>query len=193
MGSSFCRIAATQISTTRILSRFASRPSRTNLSMAQNKTAPTTMMISMFIKTKSMRLSPVCCGLPYLTANPGRAHLESAPRRGVASRAGRTCHNATGLQVRHDRINHSKNAEWHSALSRRAILAGAASVPALALPAAVAVALPGVVEPAAPAPAAAAIEPDPIIAAIAEHRRLYREWSSLWNELDGPEGKVKER
>ncbi len=43
-------------------------------------------------------------------------------------------------------------------LSRRAILARAASVPALALPAPVAVALPAIVEPAAPAPAAAAIE-----------------------------------
>jgi len=56
----------------------------------------------------------------------------------------------------------------HENLSRRAILAGAASVPALALPVTVAVAAP-------PAPivnTAAAIEPDPIIAAIAEHRRL---------------------
>jgi len=36
-GSTRWRIAARQISTTRILSRFASRPSRTNLSMTQNK------------------------------------------------------------------------------------------------------------------------------------------------------------
>jgi hypothetical protein len=41
-------------------------------------------------------------------------------------------------------------------LSRRAILAGAASVPALALPAAVAVALPAVVQ---PSPAAAISPP----------------------------------
>jgi hypothetical protein len=53
-GSTRWRIAARQISTTRILSRFASRPSRTNLSMTQNKTAPTTTMISTLIRTKSM-------------------------------------------------------------------------------------------------------------------------------------------
>jgi hypothetical protein len=58
-------------------------------------------------------------------------------------------------------------------LSRRAILAGAASVPALALPAAVAVALPAVVETAAPAPAAAVVElPDPDAALIALGERL---------------------
>src|SRR6266567_2737899 len=53
-GSTRWRIAARQISTIRILSRFASRPSRTNLSMTQNKTAPTTTMISTLIRTKSM-------------------------------------------------------------------------------------------------------------------------------------------
>ncbi len=42
-----------QTSTTRILSRLANRPSRTNLSMTQNRIAPTTAMIRMFIKTKS--------------------------------------------------------------------------------------------------------------------------------------------
>jgi hypothetical protein len=42
-----------QTSTTNILSRLANRPSRTNLSMTQNKIAPTTTMIRMFIKTKS--------------------------------------------------------------------------------------------------------------------------------------------
>jgi hypothetical protein len=64
-------------------------------------------------------------------------------------------------------------------LSRRAILAGAASVPALALPTAVAIALPAtpVVN------AAAAIEPDPIIAAIAEHRRLDDEQFEMWSDL----------
>ena len=67
-------------------------------------------------------------------------------------------------------------------------------MPALALPAAVAVALPAIVETAEPSvviPAAA--EPDPIFAALAEHRRLYREWSSLCDELDDAERKVKER
>src|SRR5436190_18678873 len=53
-GSTRWRIAARQISTTRVLSRFASRPSRTNLSMTQNKSAPTTTMISTLIRTKSM-------------------------------------------------------------------------------------------------------------------------------------------
>ena len=56
-------------------------------------------------------------------------------------------------------------------LSRRAILAGAASVPALALPAAVAVALPAIVEPAGPAPAAAVVElpnPDAVLVALGE-------------------------
>jgi hypothetical protein len=65
-------------------------------------------------------------------------------------------------------------------LSRRAILAGAASVPALALPAAVAIAAP------ATAPVvktAAAIEPDPIIAAIAEHRRLDDVQFEMWSDL----------
>jgi hypothetical protein len=58
-------------------------------------------------------------------------------------------------------------------LSRRAILAGAASVPALALPAAAAVALPAVVEPAAPAPAAAVVEvPNPDAALIALGEQL---------------------
>jgi hypothetical protein len=54
-------------------------------------------------------------------------------------------------------------------LSRRAILARAASVPALSLPAAVAVALPAVVEPAAPASAAAVVElsnPDAALIAL---------------------------
>ena len=58
-------------------------------------------------------------------------------------------------------------------LSRRAILAGAASVPALALPAAVAVALPVIVEPAAPASTAAVVElPNPDAALIALGEQL---------------------
>jgi hypothetical protein len=68
----------------------------------------------------------------------------------------------------------------HANLSRRAILAGAASVPALALPAAVAIAAPA----AAPVvKTAAAIEPDPIIGAIAEHRRLDDAQFEMWSEL----------
>jgi hypothetical protein len=58
-------------------------------------------------------------------------------------------------------------------LSRRAILAGAASVPALTLPAAVAVPLPAVVEPVAPASAAAVVElPNPDAALIALGKQL---------------------
>jgi hypothetical protein len=60
----------------------------------------------------------------------------------------------------------------HANLSRRAILAGAASVPALALPAAVAVALPAIIEPAAAAPTAAAVvelpNPDAALIALGE-------------------------
>jgi hypothetical protein len=56
-------------------------------------------------------------------------------------------------------------------LSRRAILAGAASVPALALPAVVAVAATPAIEPAAP---------DPIFAAIDEHRRLDDKQYEMW-------------
>ena len=52
-------------------------------------------------------------------------------------------------------------------LSRRAILAGAASVPALALPAAVAVALPDIIEPAAPV-AAPLPNPDAHLIALGE-------------------------
>lgn len=59
-------------------------------------------------------------------------------------------------------------------LSRRAILAGAASVPGLALPAAVAVALPAIVE-TAPAPAAAVVElpsPDAALIALGEQLKI---------------------
>jgi hypothetical protein len=70
-------------------------------------------------------------------------------------------------------------------LSRRAILAGAASVPALALPAAVAVALPAVATPVIKT--AAALEPDPIIAAIAELRRLDDVQFEMWSGLQETE------
>jgi hypothetical protein len=69
-------------------------------------------------------------------------------------------------------------------LSRRAILAGAASVPALALPAAVAIAAP---PPTPVVKTAAVIEPDPILAAIAEHRRLDDEQFEMWCVLQDDE------
>jgi hypothetical protein len=78
-------------------------------------------------------------------------------------------------------------------LSRRAILAGAAPVPALALPAVIAfepavAAVPAALPVAVPV---AASQPDPIVAAIADHRRCYREWSSLCAQLDKAESEIK--
>jgi hypothetical protein len=89
--------------------------------------------------------------------------------------------------------------------SRRAILAGAAMLPALSLPALTAAAptvaaLPdqstvatGTGLPTRPVPVAAPAGTDPIIIAIAEHRRLSCEWDSLCNELTKAEDAVEER
>jgi hypothetical protein len=68
-------------------------------------------------------------------------------------------------------------------LSRRAILAGAASVPTLALPI---VATVGTVP---PAPIVSET-PDPIIAAIAEHRRLDDRQYEMWSALQQNEESV---
>jgi hypothetical protein len=70
-------------------------------------------------------------------------------------------------------------------LSRRAILAGAASVLALALPAVVATAAP--TSPSPPTVATSPTAPDPIIAAIAEHRRLDDKQFEMWCELQETE------
>jgi len=59
-GSTRCTIAPRQTSTTSNLSRFASRLSVANLSMAQKHMAPTTMIIKTPIKTEIMAPS-FCC------------------------------------------------------------------------------------------------------------------------------------
>ena len=56
--------------------------------------------------------------------------------------------------------------------SRRAVLAGAAALPALTLP-------------------TIASEPDPILAAIERHGKLSKEQLSLWIDLDKAEGKIR--
>jgi hypothetical protein len=82
-------------------------------------------------------------------------------------------------------------------LSRRAIVAGVAvsavAAPVIAGPALAAIKPPTLPVVAPPLPIAAevanlaATEPDPIFAALAEHRRLKREWASLLSEFDEAE------
>src|SRR5216684_3744440 len=57
-GSTRWKIALRQISTTSNLSRFASRRSVTNLSMAQKQIAPTTIILRAPIKAEIMREAP---------------------------------------------------------------------------------------------------------------------------------------
>jgi hypothetical protein len=59
-GSTRCRIAARQISTTSSLRRFAKRPSLTNFSIAQKQIAPTMQIIKIPIRSDSMATS--CAG-----------------------------------------------------------------------------------------------------------------------------------
>lgn len=84
-----------------------------------------------------------------------------------------------------------------STLSRRLFLTGAAAVPAIAAPAAIAAvaALPAVAEPApiVKAPIASTVQstaPDPIFAAIEEERRLHWQSSSLDDQLEDAEHKL---
>ena len=51
-GSTLCRIAARQMSTTSNFKSCASRPSRTNLSIAQKQMAPTTIIITQLFRCK---------------------------------------------------------------------------------------------------------------------------------------------
>lgn len=65
----------------------------------------------------------------------------------------------------------------HANLSRRAMMTAAASVAAVPVVAVLPTASTAFT-------AALPIEPDPILAAIAEHRRLFRQWLSLFTALD---------
>ena len=67
-------------------------------------------------------------------------------------------------------------------------------MPALAVAAAVpAVANVAVIGSAPPVALAATVEPDPILAAIAEHRQLYAIWGRASGQRDKAEGKIKEQ
>jgi hypothetical protein len=71
-GSTRCRMAARQINTTSSLRRLASRPSRTNFSMAQKQIAPTTQIIRIPIRSEII-------AIPILRPGPRRPCQANVP------------------------------------------------------------------------------------------------------------------